>query len=77
MKVLGHWWADKDIEVVEIKGKAVALWEFNGEVYASSFYVSDEINGCFFDAGIDICVKPVYQETGEGEFENIDYEICV
>lgn len=74
VKVLGIWWNDKTIEVVEIEGKAVALDGWNGEAYVDCFEVTDQHGEAFFEIvkeGFE--VKPIYEEV-EGDFEIVGYE---
>jgi|GEM_PF-1403921 len=65
----GTWWNGGQ-EQIEKDGKTYALYGWNGESYTDSWQVIDRTE---FAGKYDIC--PVYQQTGEDEFEIVDYEI--
>ena len=65
----GKWWNGGQ-EQIEKDGKTYALYGWNGESYTSSWQVVDGT-----EAVGNYDIRPVYQQTGEDEFEIIDYEI--
>ncbi len=76
MTLLGRWWNDNEIEVVEIGGKAVALYGWNGEEYLHCFEVTNRINGIYHDSvdSKEYSVRPVYTKLDEDEYELTGYE---
>ena len=70
-KIVGKWWNDKNIELVDIDGVVYALNNWNGETY----------NNCWICTGANLMdasddeyiIKPIYKEVDEDEFEIIDY----
>ena len=72
-KIVGQWWNNKNIELVEIGGIVYALNNWNGETY----------NNCWICLGENLMdasqeeytIKPIYKEIGEDEFQIIDYII--
>ena len=77
IKVLGHWFAGDNIEVVEIDGKAIALDGWNGEKFTECWECINTGGTTFTDIADTrtIEVKPVYAEIEEDEFEIVGYEI--
>lgn len=81
MKTLGTWWNDKNIEIVEIEGKAIALYGWNGERYLYCFEVDGEHLMDIVDKDTIYEVEPIdepidYDEDGEPcQWEVVDYKI--
>lgn len=76
MKKLGHWWNDKEIEIVEIDGRPIALSGWNGENYSECWEVKEMIGDEGFDIKEDgLRVEPIYKQINEDEFETIDYKL--
>lgn len=77
MKELGYWWSDESIEVVEIDGKAIALYGWNGEEYCRCWECKTNHGNVFFDAveGHKWCVRPIYEEDADGDFEIVGYKL--
>lgn len=84
VKELGKWWNDKEIKVVEIEGKAIALHGWNGNEYLECFEVKNEITGTWFDIvdktttyNVEPIDEPIeFDEEGEPcQWETTDYEI--
>ena len=68
-----YWWLDKNIEIVEINGELYALYGWNGEKYNHCWKCADRYNA--IDEDIEYVIKPVYQESPDGNFDIIGYEI--
>lgn len=71
-KILGVWWNDRDIEIVDIGGTPVALYGWNGEAYTKCFKVKEPIGDTYLvwhGAGEDLpeSVTPVYKDNGGNE----------
>ena len=76
MKTLGTWWNDKNIEIVEIEGRPIALYGWNGETYLNCWEVKEMINGTGFDIKEDgLRVRPLYKQIDEDEFKVVGYEL--
>lgn len=76
MKVLGTLWNDKEIEIVEIEGRPIALYGWNGETYLNCWEVKEMINGTGFDIKEDgLRVRPLYKQIDEDDFEVVGYEL--
>ena len=69
------WFANKDIEIVEIEGKLYALSGWNGESYGHCWECIDKYNAAPGNDEYDI--KPIYEpdENEDGCFDIIGYEI--
>lgn len=77
MKTLGTWWNSNEIEVVEIEGKAIALYGWNGEVFTDAFEVAEECNGKYYEKVDDrkYTVRPIYTLDENNDGELIGYEL--
>lgn len=79
VKVVGYWWSCRDIEIVEIGGRYIALSDWNGECYLDCWEVKSIIDGIGFDIVTDgIIVRPIYNDDeleSDDYVEPIDYEI--
>lgn len=61
VKHLGKWWSDSTIDIVEIEGKAIALYGWNGEVYMECWEVFDIKQNIGFESGKETYIaKPIY-----------------
>lgn len=70
------WWDDKDIEVVKIDNKYIALYGWNGEVYTDCWEVEEILNNIAYGVKVDnICVKPLYKQIDEDDYDVEGYEI--
>lgn len=70
------WWDDKDIEVVKIDNKYIALYGWNGEVYTDCWEVEEILNNIAYGVKADnICVKPLYKQIDEDDYDVEGYEI--
>ena len=70
-KIVGEWWNDKNIELVNIDGVVYALNNWNGETYNNCWICTGDN---LMDASDDeYIIKPIYKEVDEDEFEIIDY----
>jgi len=68
------WWNDRDIEVIEIEGRFIALNGWNGEEYLDCWEVKEVSNGKAYGIKEDgLKVRPLYKEN-EGDFEITGYE---
>ena len=75
MKTLGTWWNDKEIEIVEIEGRPIALSGWNGEMYTDCWEVVEMKGNEGFDIKVDnLEIKPVYEEVDEDDWEIVGYE---
>ena len=75
MKNLGYWWNDKEIEIVEIEGRAIALSGWNGEKYGDCWEVKEMVDGVGFDIKVDnLEVVPEYEQIDE-EYEVVGYKL--
>lgn len=73
MKIVGKWWANKSIEMVEIDGAVYALDGWNGESYLNCWK-------CTGDYLMDASEKtytlvPAYKETKDGDFIVVNYNV--
>lgn len=71
-KTVGTWWADKDIELVEIDGKVYALNGWNGEKHTDCWECVGEDKMEASEERYEI--TPITEEV-EGEFETVGYEV--
>ena len=70
MNYLGYWWNDKEIEIVEIEGRPIALSGWNGEKYTDCWEVAEMRGNTGFDIKVDgLEVEPIYQQVDEEEYE--------
>ena len=70
-KIIGNWWADHNIELVEINKKIYALSGWNGEKWCSCWQCSGKYN---MDASQETyIIYPVYAADINGNFEIINY----
>ena len=70
------WWNDKDIEVVEIDNRYIALYGWNGEAYTDCWEVEEIKNNIAFGVKANnICVKPLYEQIDEDDYDIVVYEI--
>lgn len=77
MKTLGTWTGSRDIEIVEVEGRPIALSGWNGEQYLQCWEVEEIISGTGFGIKEDgLCVRPVYKQIVNDEWEIIGYEFC-
>lgn len=73
---MNTWFADKEIEVVEINGKWYALNEWNGEIYTDCWETEEPTYGTSCDVLEDnIAIRPIYKEIEEDNFELVGYEV--
>lgn len=71
MKHIGYWWADNNIEMVEINGSVYALYGWNGDRYTKCWKCFGKY---YMDASKEIYeLLPVYNCVGEDEYEIVDY----
>lgn len=84
VRTVGYWWSCRDIEIVEIEGRYIALSDWNGESYLDCWEVKSLVDGIGFDIIKDgIIARPVYSdeelellESGEIDtIEPINYEL--
>lgn len=69
MKMIGTWWNDRNIDLVEVEGRIYALSGWNGECYLKCWECTGEYN---MDASKEeYILSPIY-----GESDNIiNYEV--
>lgn len=78
MKIIGKWWNDKNIDLLEFEGTIYALHGWNGESFTECWECLDEFN---FRNDESYTIKPIIGEYLEDEENNcftsdvIDYEI--
>lgn len=76
-KIIGSWWADKNIDVAEIDGELYALYGWNGEKWTKCWKCTDEvINGVVFESADDsreYDVRPILAPIGDPEDDQWDY----
>lgn len=72
-KNVGNWWANREIELVEIEGTVYGLNGWNGEKYTESFKVTDEDHTEASEE--EYSITPQYKEVGEDEYELTGYEV--
>lgn len=73
---MNTWFANKEIEIVEINGKWYALNGWNGEVYTDCWETEEPTPGTacnVIDNNIEI--RPIYKEIEEDNFEITGYEV--
>lgn len=71
-----YWCSDKDIEIVKIENRYIALFGWNGEKYCDCFEVEEVVNGVGF--GIkkeNIIVKQVVSFYDSDSYDVVGYEI--
>lgn len=71
-KTVGNWWADKEIELVEIDGKVYALNGWNGEKYIDCWEAIGEDHAEASEEKYEI--TPISEEV-DGDFETVGYEV--
>ena len=71
-KTVGRWWANKEIELVEIDGEVYALNGWNGDAFIDCWKCTE---GCMGASNERYTLRPVYMETGEGEYDIIEYRL--
>lgn len=77
MKVLGTWTGSKDIEIVEIEGRPIAISRWNGEQYLKCWEVEEIITGTGFGVKEEgLQVRPICKQIDEDEWETVGYEFC-
>lgn len=71
---VGTLWNNSSIKIIEKESKKYALHGFNGEEYLECWEVADNKG---FDKVSDTvyCIKPIYAEVEEDEFDIVDYEV--
>lgn len=78
VKVVGTWWKSRDIEIVEVNGRYIALSGWNGESFLDCWEVTELVDGLGFDILKDgIIARPVYNDELESDdyTEPINYEL--
>lgn len=71
-KTVGRWWANKEIELIEIEGNIYALDRWNGEEYINCWKCEGEDH---MEASEEkYIIRPIYKEI-EGEYEIVDYKV--
>ena len=72
--IIGTWWSDNNIELVEIDGKIYALDGWNGEKYLHCWECIDRFTVA--DDNAEYEIRPIYNsdETID-EVEIIDFEV--
>ncbi len=71
---IDNWWADQDIELIRINDKVYALYGWNGEKYTDCWECTGEY---YMNASSEKYeIKPIYEETPNGDFEIVGYEAC-
>ena len=77
MRTLGIWAGHREIEIVEVEGRPIALSGWNGEQYLQCWEVEEIISGTGFGVKEDgLCVRPVYKQIDNDEWKIIGYEFC-
>ena len=72
--ILGTWWSDNSIELVEINGKIYALYGWNGEEYLHCWECIDRFTAA--DDNTEYEIKPIYSsDENIDEVEIIDFEV--
>lgn len=73
MKIVGNWWNDRSIDLVEVDGHVYALYGWNGEAYLHCW----ECTGYhYMDASEEeFELVPVYTQTDDDDFDIVDYEV--
>ena len=62
---------------LEVEGRPIALSGWNGEQYLQCWEVDEIISGTGFGVKEDgLCVRPVYKQIDNDEWEIIGYEFC-
>lgn len=70
--VVGRWWNDNSIELIEINSEGVfALHGWNGERYTDSWKVDS--SDMTMASEKEYTVIPEYEEVAQGEFEIVRY----
>lgn len=73
--IVGKLWNDASIEIVSIDGLFYALYGWNGEYYTNCWKV-DSTDGLMESADKNIyCIKPIYREVIQDDFEIIGYKL--
>ncbi|MBD5136922.1 MAG: hypothetical protein HDT39_13295 [Lachnospiraceae bacterium] len=74
VKTVGRWHACPDIEIVEIEGRYIALFGWNGFAYWNCWEVKEIIDGVGFDIVKDgITARPIYAEEDLESDDFVDY----
>lgn len=68
--IVGNWWNDDSIELIEIDGEIYALYGWNGEQYLHCWKCIDRYTAV--DDGVEYEIKPIYNE----DYEIIGYEMA-
>lgn len=71
--IIGRWWENRDIELLDYNGEIFALYNWNGDSYLDCWKVEDNL----FDVvnSGEYIITPIYKEVGEDEWVIVDYEI--
>ena len=70
-KTVGRWWANKEIELVEIDGEVYALNGWNGDDYIDCW----KCEGYTEASDERYTLRPVYAESGDGEYDITEYRL--
>lgn len=72
------WWNDKNIEVVNVDGKWVALYGWNGECWCDCWEVEEiKRNMAFGIVKDNITVYPKYIQIDVDDIEIVGYEFGI
>lgn len=68
----GFWCRNPDVVMIRKDGKVYALDGWNGEKYSKCWECVGEFN---LDVGEKYAIWPILEETENGDFEIVDFEI--
>lgn len=69
---VGFWSRNPDIEMIRKDGKIYALSGWNGEEYRNCWECIGARN---LDIGEKCTMRPICEETPDGDFETVDFEM--
>ncbi len=73
MKIVGRYWNDNTIDIVEIDGEMYALYGWNGEEFYHCWKVLDSKGLDRVEDDREYVLTPVYEQIDEDEYQIVNY----
>lgn len=72
-KIVGRWWNNPCLDIVEIESRFFVLNDWNGENWGDCFEVAKDL--CeIIDKSVKHCIAPIYIEHYDDDFEIVGYK---